>query len=60
MEHVKSSGSARPRHGGRSGIGAIAALAARAEAKRRRYFYDVVTEQEKAEFIDGEIVVHSP
>ena len=34
--------------------------AARAEAKKRRYFYDVVTEQEKAEFINGEIVVHSP
>jgi Uma2 family endonuclease len=34
--------------------------AARAEAKRRRYFYDVVTEQQKAEFINGEIIVHSP
>ena len=34
--------------------------AARAEAKKRRYFYDVVTEQQKAEFINGEIVVHSP
>jgi Uma2 family endonuclease len=33
---------------------------ARAEAKKRRYFYDVVTEQQKAEFINGEIVVHSP
>jgi Uma2 family endonuclease len=32
----------------------------RAEAKKRRYFYDVVTEQQKAEFINGEIVVHSP
>jgi Uma2 family endonuclease len=34
--------------------------AARAEAKKRRYFYEVVTEQQKAEFINGEIVVHSP
>jgi len=34
--------------------------AARAEAKKRRYFYDVVTEQQKAEFINGEIVMHSP
>jgi len=33
---------------------------ARAEAKKRRYFYDVVTEQQKAEFINGEIIVHSP
>lgn len=33
---------------------------ARAEAKQRRYFYDVVTEQQKAEFINGEIIVHSP
>jgi Uma2 family endonuclease len=32
----------------------------RAEAKKRRYFYDVVTEQQKTEFINGEIVVHSP
>ncbi len=32
----------------------------RAEAKKRRYFYDVVTEQQKAEFINGEIIVHSP
>jgi Uma2 family endonuclease len=32
----------------------------RAEAKKRRHFYDVVTEQQKAEFINGEIVVHSP
>jgi Uma2 family endonuclease len=32
----------------------------RAEAKKRRYFYDVITEQQKAEFINGEIVVHSP
>ena len=72
MECIESSGIARPRHGGRSGIGAIAALAAlaggdaplagrrRAEAKKRRYFYDVVTEQQKAEFINGEIIVHSP
>ena len=34
--------------------------AAHAEAKKRRYFYDVVTEQQKAEFINGEIIVHSP
>ena len=34
--------------------------AARAEAKKRRYFYDVITEQQKAEFINGEIIVHSP
>ena len=33
---------------------------ARTEAKKRRYFYEVVTEQQKAEFINGEIVVHSP
>ena len=33
---------------------------ARAEAKQRRYFYDVITEQQKAEFINGEIIVHSP
>ena len=32
----------------------------RAEAKKRRYFYDVITEQQKAEFINGEIIVHSP
>jgi Uma2 family endonuclease len=32
----------------------------RAEAKKRRYFYEVVTEQQKAEFINGEIIVHSP
>lgn len=34
--------------------------AARAEARKRRYFYEVVTEQQKAEFINGEIIVHSP
>jgi len=33
---------------------------ARAEAKKRRYFYEVVSEQQKAEFINGEIIVHSP
>ena len=33
---------------------------ARAEARKRRYFYEVVTEQQKAEFINGEIIVHSP
>jgi Uma2 family endonuclease len=31
-----------------------------AEQERRQYFYDVVTEEQKAEFINGEIVVHSP
>lgn len=30
------------------------------EQARRQYFYDVVTEEQKAEFINGEIVVHSP
>ena len=30
------------------------------EEKKRRHFYKTVTEQEKAEFINGEIVVHSP
>ena len=34
--------------------------AVRAEAKKRRHFYDVITEQQKAEFINGEIIVHSP
>lgn len=32
----------------------------RAEAKKRRYFYEVVTEHQKAEFINGEIIVHTP
>ncbi len=31
-----------------------------AEQARRQYFYNVVTEEQKAEFINGEIVVHSP
>jgi len=31
-----------------------------AEQERRQYFYEVVTEEQKAEFINGEIVVHSP
>ncbi len=31
-----------------------------AEKARRQYFYEVVTEEQKAEFINGEIVVHSP
>ena len=31
-----------------------------AEQARRQYFYDVVTEEQKAEFINGEIIVHSP
>lgn len=30
------------------------------EAKRRLLFYNEITEQEKAEFILGEIIVHSP
>lgn len=30
------------------------------EQERRQYFYDVITEEQKAEFINGEIVVHSP
>lgn len=34
--------------------------AMRAEARKRRYFYEVVTEHQKAEFINGEIVVHTP
>jgi Uma2 family endonuclease len=33
---------------------------ARVEAKKRRYFYEVITEQQKAEFINGEIIAHSP
>lgn len=34
--------------------------AMRAEARKRRYFHEVVTEHQKAEFINGEIVVHTP
>ena len=30
------------------------------ERTKRKYFYEVVTESQKSEFIDGEIVVHSP
>ena len=30
------------------------------EQHRRRQFYDKITEQEKAEFINGEVIVHSP
>jgi Uma2 family endonuclease len=30
------------------------------ERARRQYFYDVITESEKAEFINGEVVIHSP
>ncbi len=30
------------------------------EKKERQHFYQIVTEQEKAEFINGEIVYHSP
>lgn len=29
------------------------------EQKKRKYFYDVVTEFQKAEFINGEIIMHS-
>jgi Uma2 family endonuclease len=32
----------------------------RAEQKKRAYFYEIVTEYQKAEFIQGEIIVHSP
>jgi Uma2 family endonuclease len=31
-----------------------------AEAQKRRYFYEVITEHQKAEFINGEIVVQTP
>jgi Uma2 family endonuclease len=30
------------------------------ERQKRQHFYDVVTEHQKAEFINGEIIVHSP
>jgi Uma2 family endonuclease len=30
------------------------------EKKERQHFYEIITEQEKAEFINGEIVYHSP
>ncbi|MEM1327202.1 MAG: Uma2 family endonuclease [Bacteroidota bacterium] len=30
------------------------------ERKRRELFYNQITEQEKAEFINGEVIVHSP
>ena len=30
------------------------------ERRRRKQFYDDITEQQKAEFINGEIIVHSP
>ena len=30
------------------------------ESKRREAFYDTITESDKAEFINGEIVMHSP
>ncbi len=30
------------------------------EKKERQHFYQIVTEQEKAEFVNGEIVYHSP
>ncbi|MBN1581908.1 MAG: Uma2 family endonuclease [Anaerolineae bacterium] len=32
----------------------------RAERDKRKQFYDQISEQQKAEFINGEIVVHSP
>ncbi|HMO40949.1 MAG TPA: Uma2 family endonuclease [Saprospiraceae bacterium] len=31
-----------------------------AERSLRRHFYEIVTEDQKAEFINGEIIVHSP
>jgi Uma2 family endonuclease len=31
-----------------------------AESARRRQFYDQVSDQQKAEFINGEVIVHSP
>ncbi|MDX1940640.1 MAG: Uma2 family endonuclease [Saprospiraceae bacterium] len=31
-----------------------------AEQELRKHFYDIVTEDQKAEFINGEIIVHSP
>lgn len=30
------------------------------EEERRNFFYDKITDQEKAEFINGEIILHSP
>lgn len=30
------------------------------EAQKRKQFYETITEQEKAEFINGEVIVHSP
>lgn len=30
------------------------------ERKRRQQFYDTITEEQKAEFINGEIIMHSP
>ena len=30
------------------------------EQQKRERFYDEITEQQKAEFINGEIIVHSP
>jgi Uma2 family endonuclease len=32
----------------------------RAEDERRTFFYNNITDQEKAEFINGEIIIHSP
>ncbi len=34
--------------------------ALKAEEKKRRYFYEIVEENKKMEFINGEIVFHSP
>lgn len=31
-----------------------------AEKARRQHFYNDITEQEKAEFINGEVIIHSP
>ena len=72
VDWIESDEAADPRCCGKSGIEALLRsphlpeamrrlqAVARAEAKKRRYFYDVVTEQQKAEFINGEIIVHSP
>jgi len=30
------------------------------EEEKRQHFYETITEQEKAEFINGEVVPHSP
>lgn len=37
-----------------------AQIALRAEAEKRRTFYNTITEDQKAEFINGEVIMHSP